>query len=38
MNRDDKGRFLKPENNRESRSADTRAQDQARKPWAPQVC
>ena len=35
MNRDDKGRFLKPENNRESRSADTRAQDQARKPWAP---
>jgi hypothetical protein len=35
MNRDDKGRFLKPEDNRESRSADTREQSISRKPWAP---
>ena len=35
MNRDDKGRFLKPENNRDSRSADNRDAGAARKPWAP---
>ena len=35
MERDNKGRFLKPENNRASHSADNRDSDMSRKPWAP---
>ena len=34
MDRDNKGRFIK-EDNRVSRSADTREASAARKPWAP---
>tara|TARA_R100001082_G_scaffold105917_2_gene78405 strand:+ start:5383 stop:5874 length:492 start_codon:yes stop_codon:yes gene_type:complete len=35
MERDNKGRFQKPENNRVTHSADNRDANMSRKPWAP---